>query len=298
MSRRGWSLFLAMCLIWGLPYLFIRIAVESVDPGTLVFLRTALASIVLLPIALARREVRQVLAHWKPLAVFTVIEIMVPWLLLGHAEQRLSSSLTGLLLAGIPLFAALAFLLTSTAERFSRGETTGLVLGFVGVATLIGIDVGHLDLLAVAEVLGVAVCYAAGPLVLSRYLSELPGLGVMACALTLSALAFAPYGLTQSPLDAPAEAWGSIVFLALVCTALAMVLFGQLIAEVGPTRAMLITYVNPAVAVALGVLLLGEDLTTGMLVGFPLILLGSFVAAGGVRREIDETDDEPICAPS
>jgi drug/metabolite transporter (DMT)-like permease len=287
-----------MCLIWGLPYLFIRIAVESVDPGTLVFLRTALASIVLLPIALARREVRQVLAHWKPLAVFTVIEIMVPWLLLGHAEQRLSSSLTGLLLAGIPLFAALAFLLTSTAERFSRGETTGLVLGFVGVATLIGIDVGHLDLLAVAEVLGVAVCYAAGPLVLSRYLSELPGLGVMACALTLSALAFAPYGLTQSPLDAPAEAWGSIVFLALVCTALAMVLFGQLIAEVGPTRAMLITYVNPAVAVALGVLLLGEDLTTGMLVGFPLILLGSFVAAGGVRREIDETDDEPICAPS
>jgi drug/metabolite transporter (DMT)-like permease len=120
----------------------------------------------------------------------------------------------------------------------------------------------------------------------------------MACALTLSALAFAPYGLTQSPLDAPAEAWGSIVFLALVCTALAMVLFGQLIAEVGPTRAMLITYVNPAVAVALGVLLLGEDLTTGMLVGFPLILLGSFVAAGGVRREIDETDDEPICAPS
>jgi drug/metabolite transporter (DMT)-like permease len=168
----------------------------------------------------------------------------------------------------------------------------------VGVATLIGIDVGHLDLLAVAEVLGVAVCYAAGPLVLSRYLSELPGLGVMACALTLSALAFGPYGLTQSPLDAPAEAWGSIVFLALVCTALAMVLFGQLIAEVGPTRAMLITYVNPAVAVALGVLLLGEDLTTGMLVGFPLILLGSFVAAGGVRREIDETDDEPICAPS
>jgi drug/metabolite transporter (DMT)-like permease len=111
-------------------------------------------------------------------------------------------------------------------------------------------------------------------------------------------LAFAPWGLTQSPLDAPAEAWGSIVFLALVCTALAMVLFGQLIAEVGPTRAMLITYVNPAVAVALGVLLLGEDLTTGMLVGFPLILLGSFVAAGGVRREIDETDDEPICAPS
>jgi drug/metabolite transporter (DMT)-like permease len=133
-SRRGWSLFLAMCLVWGLPYLFIRIAVESVDPGTLVFTRTALASLILLPIALVRREVRAVLVSWLPLVAFTVIEIMVPWLLLGHAEQRISSSLTGLLVSAVPLFGALAFLLTASAERFSRSQVGGLFMGFIGVA--------------------------------------------------------------------------------------------------------------------------------------------------------------------
>jgi len=299
MSRRGWSLFLAMCLIWGVPYLFIRIAVESVDPGTLVFVRTALAALVLLPIALARREVRQVLTRWKPLAVFTVIEIMVPWMLLGHAEQRISSSLTGLLVSAVPLFGALAFLLTTSAERFSRGQTVGLVLGFVGVASLVGLDLGSLEALPIIEVLGVAVCYAAGPLVLSRYLSDLPGLGVMACALTLTTIVFAPYGLSQPLGDVPAEAWGSIAVLALVCSALAFVVFFLLIAEVGPTRATVITYVNPAVAVVLGVMLLDEEITTGMLVGFPLILIGSVVAAGGgARPDIVALDDEPVCAPS
>jgi drug/metabolite transporter (DMT)-like permease len=297
-SRRGWSLFLAMCVIWGLPYLFIRIAVDSVDPGTLVFVRTALAALVLMPIALARREVRQVLEHWRPLAAFTVIEIVVPWLLLGHAEQRISSSLTGLLVSAVPLFGALAFLLTSSAERFSRGQSAGLVLGFVGVASLVGLDVGSLEVVPIVEVLGVALCYAAGPLVLSRYLSELPGLGVMACALTLTAIVFAPYGLTQPLGDVPAEAWGSIAVLALVCSALAFVVFFLLIAEVGPTRATIITYVNPAVAVALGVLILDEKITTGMLVGFPLILVGSVVAAGGSRPQLAEAEDEPVCAPA
>ena len=298
MSRRGWSLFLAMCVIWGLPYLFIRIAVDSVDPGTLVFVRTALAALVLLPIALVRREVRPVLSHWRPLAAFTVVEIMVPWLLLGHAEQRISSSLTGLLVSAVPLFGALAFLLTASAERFSRGQVAGLLLGFVGVASLVGLDVGHLDVLAIVEVLGVAVCYATGPLILARWLSDLPGLGVMAWALTLTTIVFAPYGLAQPLDDVPAEAWGSIAVLALVCTALAFVVFFLLIAEVGPTRATVITYVNPAVALALGVLLLDEKITTGMLVGFPLILVGSVVAAGGARSQIAELEEEPVCAPS
>jgi drug/metabolite transporter (DMT)-like permease len=297
-SKRGWSLFLAMCLIWGLPYLFIRIAVDSVDPGTLVFIRTALASLILLPIALVRREVRAVLVSWRPLVVFTVIEIMVPWLLLGHAEQRISSSLTGLLVSAVPLFGALAFLLTASAERFSRGQVGGLLMGFVGVACLVGLDLGNLDVLAIIEVLGVAFCYAAGPLVLTRWLAHLPALGVMACALSLTTVVFAPYGLTRPLGDIPGDAWGSIAFLAVVCSALAFVLFAQLIAEVGPTRATVITYVNPAVALSLGVLLLDEAITTGMLVGFPLILLGSVVAAGGARREIAVVEEEPICAPS
>lgn len=281
MTNRGWTLFLAMCLIWGLPYLFISIAVEHVSPAELVFLRTALAAAVLLPIAFLTHAVAPVLARWRPLTAFAVIEIMVPWVLLGHAEQRISSSLAGLLVAAVPLFGALAFLVTVHAERFTAVQLGGLVLGFAGVASLVGLDLDHVDVLAVAEMLGVAVCYAMGPLILTRWLSDLPGLGVMACALTLTALVFAPFGVANPPVGLPAEAWVSIAVLGLLCTALAFVIFLGLIREAGPTRATIITYVNPAVAILLGVLVLDERVTTGMLVGFPLILVGCVVATGG-----------------
>lgn len=180
MSRRGWTLFLAMCVIWGLPYLFIRIAVEHITPGALVFVRTGIGAAVLLPIALLRGYVRPVLARWQPLLLFAVVEIMVPWMLLSHAEQKITSSLAGLLVAAVPLFGALAFLLTADAERFSRFQLVGLVLGFLGVASLVGLDLGHLSVLPIVEMLGVAVCYAAGPLILTRWLSDLSGMGVMA----------------------------------------------------------------------------------------------------------------------
>ncbi|TNM36720.1 DMT family transporter [Nocardioides albidus] len=279
-----------MCLIWGLPYLFIRIAVEHVSPAGLVFLRTALAAVILLPLALARREVAPVLARWRPLVLFAVIEIMVPWVLLGHAEQRISSSLAGLLVSAVPLFGALAFLVTSHAERFTPAQVGGLALGFVGVASLVGLDLGHVDVLAVAEMLGVAVCYATGPLILTRWLSDVPGLGVMACALSLTALVYSPFALVDPPTDLAAEAWVSVVVLALVCTALAFVVFLELIKVAGPTRSTIITYVNPAVALLLGVLLLDERVTTGMLVGFPLILVGCFVAAGSRPAAVAPAD--------
>ena len=296
MTNRGWSLFLAMCLIWGLPYLFIRIAVDHVSPAELVFLRTAIAALVLLPLALLRREVAPVLARWQPLVLFAVIEIMIPWVLLGHAEQRISSSLAGLLVAAVPLFGALAFLVTSHAERFSAAQLGGLVLGFAGVACLVGLDIGHIDMLAVAEMLGVAVCYAAGPLVLARWFADVSGLGVMACALTLTALCYAPFGLAHPPTDLPAKAWLSVAVLALVCTALAFVIFLELIKVAGPTRSTIITYVNPAVAITLGVLLLDERITTGMVVGFPLILIGCVIAAGGRSAPVAVPEPAAECA--
>lgn len=294
MSRRGWTLFLAMCVIWGLPYLFIRIAVEEISPGALVFLRTGIGAAVLLPIALLRGHVRPVLARWQPLLLFAVVEIMVPWMLLSHAEQSITSSLAGLLVAAVPLFGALAFLLTPHAERFSSFQLVGLVLGFAGVASLVGLDLGHLSVLPIVEMLGVAVCYAAGPVILTRWLADLSGLGVMSCALATSAVAFLPFGVLQWPAGASGDAWASVLVLALVCTAVAFLLFVQLITEVGPTRATVITYVNPAVALALGVLLLDEPVTTGMVVGFPLILAGCVIAAGGKRAPVAEAELEPV----
>ena len=278
MSRRGWLLFLAMGVIWGIPYLFIRIAVMHLTPATMVFLRTSVAVVLLLPIAAARGQIGPVLRRWLPLLAFTVIEIAIPWVLLGHAEQRLSRSLTGLLLAAVPLVGAVLGWVTRT-DRLDWRRSLGLLIGIGGVAALVGLDLGRGDVLALVQVLLVAVCYAIGPFIQNRYLADLPGLGVIATALLLTAIGYGIPAAIQWPHQwPPAEAIVAVVVLGVVCTAVAFLLFFQLIDTVGPTRATVITYLNPAVAVALGIVFLNEPFTRGIVVGFVLVLLGSALA--------------------
>ncbi len=279
MTRRGWLLFAAMSVIWGLPYLFIRVAVEYVTPGTLVFFRTAGAAVVLLPLTLARHQLAPVLARWRPLVLFAAIEVMLPWLLISDAERQLSSSLAGLLVAAVPLIGALVARFSSHADRVSRSQLAGLLVGIAGVAALVGLDFAGLDLFAFAEMALASTCYAIGPVILTRWLADLPGPGVIAASMTVSSVCYLPFLLFQPPRRLPASAVSSLVVLSLLCTAVAFLLFFQLIATIGPTRSTVITYVNPAVAVALGVLVLDEQLTLGMLVGFPLILAGSILGA-------------------
>ncbi len=296
-SRRGWLLFAAMCLIWGLPYLFIRVAVEHLSPATLVFLRTAGASLLLVPAAAARGMLVPVLRHWRPIIAFSLIEVVAPWVLLSDAERHLSSSLAGLLVAAVPLIGAALAFFSSHGERMGAAQLAGLGVGIVGVACLVGLDLGQLRLGAIGEMLLVSIGYAIGPVILSRWLSGLPGLGVMAAAMTVSTVVLLPALLLRPPHQVPGRAIASITVLAVVCTALAFVLFFQLIAEIGPTRATVITYVNPAVALLLGVLVLGERLTLGMVVGFPLILLGSVLAAR-TRRPAGQPVAEPAAPVS
>jgi drug/metabolite transporter (DMT)-like permease len=278
MSRRGWFLFLAMGLLWGIPYLFIRIAVMHVTPATMVFLRTSVAVVLLLPIAAVRGQVGPALRRWRPLLAFTGVEIALPWVLLGHAEQRLSSSLTGLLLAAVPLVAALLAWVTGT-DRLDWRRSLGLLIGIGGVAALVGLDLGRGDVLALVEVLLVAICYAAGPFIQDRYLADLPGLGVIAVSLLLTGIVYAVPAAYQMPRQwPPATAIVSVVVLGVVCTAIAFLVFFKLIDEIGPARATVITYLNPAVAVALGVVFLREPFTIGIVVGFVLVLLGSALA--------------------
>ncbi|HEX6329373.1 MAG TPA: EamA family transporter [Jiangellaceae bacterium] len=278
MSRRGWALFLAMGLIWGVPYLMIKVAVEEFSPATLVLARTAIAAVILVPVAATKGQLRPLLPYWRPLLAYTLIEICIPWVLLGYAEQTLSSSLTGLLVAAVPLVGALLVWVTGH-ERVERRRVAGLLVGFAGVALLVGFDVGSANLWALLAIVGVVVGYAVGPLLLARYLSHLPALGVVAASIGLTAIGYLPVGLLQRPSRSPsAEAWLSVVGLAIVCTALAFLVFFALIAEVGPARATVITYVNPAIAIALGVLVLGESLTVSIIAGFVLILAGSVLA--------------------
>jgi drug/metabolite transporter (DMT)-like permease len=294
MSRRGWLLFVAVGVIWGIPYLLIKVAVSELSPAELVFFRTALAALLLLPLAAARGQLRPLLRHWRPLLLFAAVEIAIPWLFLASAEQRLSSSLAGLLIAAVPLVGALLGWATG-GERLGPMRQVGLLVGLLGVAALVGLDLHAQDAWALAEMAIVVVGYAVGPFLLTRYLAGLPSLGVTAASLGVTALAYLPVAVLQLPATWPAaNVVGSVIGLAVVCTAAAFLLFFALIAEVGPVRATVITYINPAVAVALGVTLLGEPFTVGIGVGFALVLAGSVLATRRTRTAAPAEEPVPV----
>ena len=278
MSRRGWVLFAAMCVIWGIPYLLIRVAVRDLSPEAVVFFRTAGATLLLLPIALRRGALGDVFRRWKPLLLFTLIEVTAPWWLLSTAEEHMSSALAGLLIAAVPLFSVLLSRLIGTAEIFDRVRLFGLGLGLAGVVSLVGLQIGHVNGFAVLAVLLTALGYAAGPLVLTRRLADLPAVGVTTASLALTSVVWGVPAAVSLPDHVGGKVVASMIGLAVVCTAAAFVVFFALIVEVGPTRASVFTYVNPAVAILLGVAVLGEHFTLGMAIGFPLVIAGSFLA--------------------
>jgi len=298
-SRRGWVLFIALCVIWGIPYLLIRVAVEDLSAPALVFFRTAPAALLMAPFAFRRGALSAILGSWRWVTAYTLVEIAVPWVLLFHAEQRISSSLAGLLVAAVPLIAAVGYRLFGHAERLDVRRRAGLIMGFAGVAALVGIDVSGSDPLAIVEMLAVACCYAMGPLIISRRLGGLPSLAVVAASLTISAAIYAVPAMLDLPAKVTADTVWAVATLSLVCTVLAFALFFDLIREVGPARSTVITYINPLVAVVLGVILLGEPFTTGIAVGLPLIVLGSVLGTApslkGARPA--RTDAAPPAAP-
>ena len=285
MSRRGAALFALMSVVWGIPYLLIKVAVRDLTPGVIVEGRTAIGVLVLLPLAARQGQIRPLLKAWRPLLAYTVAELGITWWLLSDAERRLPSSLTGLLIAAVPLIGFVLAAATGHRDQVDRRGLAGLLIGLVGVAVLLGLDVRRGDLGSVAEVGVVAVCYATGPLLAARYLGHLSSLALSAVSLTIVAVAYLPIALTELPGRTPrATVIVSVVGLGLVCTAIAFVAFFELIKEVGSTRATVITYVNPAVAVLLGVVLLGEQFKLATAAGFLLILLGSWLGTAPQRE--------------
>jgi drug/metabolite transporter (DMT)-like permease len=272
--------------MWGIPYLLIKVAVDELSPAQIVLARTGIAVLILLPLALAQGAVRPVLRHGRWLLVFAIVEIAIPWVFLGSAETRLPSSTTGLLVAAVPLAGVAIAFATGHAERLTRVAWLGLVLGIVGVVSLVGFDVGGSDLGAVAAVGVVVVGYAAGPAILSRPLQGLPGIGIMASALTVTALVYVPVVLLTDgvPTTLPSgNVVASVVTLGVVCTAAAFMLLFALVGEVGPVRATTITYLNPAVAVIAGAVVLDEPITVWTVIGFALVVTGSYLVNRGGR---------------
>jgi drug/metabolite transporter (DMT)-like permease len=275
-------LFAALSVLWGIPYLMIRVAVEVFDPVVVAFGRTFLGALLLLPIALYRRELAPVFRRWRSLLLYTVVEIVGPWWLLGHAETRLDSSTAGLLVAMVPLIAAV-ILAVSGHDRFDARRLLGLGIGFGGVAALVGIDVDLHDLGAVGSVVLTAIGYAFGAYIIGHLLQDLPPLGVVTASLMVSATIYLPFAVWLRPTHATAPAVWSVVGLAVLCTAVAFLCIFALVAEAGAGRATVITYINPAVAIVLGILVLGEPMTVGVAVGFPLVIIGAVLATARAR---------------
>jgi drug/metabolite transporter (DMT)-like permease len=278
-TARGWLLFAAMSVIWGIPYLLIKIAVEGVSAPVLVFARTAMGAVVLIPLALSRAAWAPVFRSWKPVLVFAFFEIVAAWLMLSDAERHISSSLTGLLIAASPIVAAVLDRLTGGERRLGGKRIAGLAVGLAGVAVLAGPEITGGSAWPVVEVLLVATCYAIAPLVVARHLADVPALPMTAACLGVAAVVYAGPAAATWPTAMPStRVLLALGTLAVVCTALAFIVFFALIREVGPTRALVFTYVNPAVALAAGVIVLGEPLTPWNLAGLALILGGSVLA--------------------
>lgn len=290
-----------MCVIWGLPYLLIRVAVRDLDPETVVFARTAIGALLLLPIAIWRGVLPGLRGYWRWLIVYTIVELTIPWLLLTSAEQHLTSSLAGLLVAGVPLVGVVLSRIVGVAETMTSRRWAGLIVGIAGVAALVGLQVGNIDMTAVFEIFIVTIGYATGPLVLSHRLSGAPSMAVVSMSLAITAVIYAPFALSSHPHHLSGEVIWSMITLAVVCTAVAFLIFFALIADIGPVRATVITYVNPAVAIALGVTVLGEHLTTGMIVGFPLVIIGSVLATtrggAGTATETSDVEEAAVVTP-
>lgn len=278
MNRRAWLLFLTASVLWGIPYFLIKVAIEDLSPIVVVAGRIAIGALILLPIACARGSLRALRGRMRPVLLLTMVHILGPFTLITYGETHISSSLTGLLIAVEPVVIALLMVRT---EPLTRVRTVGLALGFAGVAVLVGVDVSgdRLGLLGAAMVLVAAISYAVATMLVQKRLSDVPAEALTGVTTGLSSVVLVPFAAFALPTaPVPAEAWVSLAVLGVFCTAVALLAFYQLISAVGATRAGLVTYVNPVVAVLLGVLLLNEPFGVSTVAGFALVAAGCWLS--------------------
>jgi drug/metabolite transporter (DMT)-like permease len=285
MSARAWSGFAAMSLLWGVPYLFIKVEVDDgVSPAFVSWVRVVLAAAILVALAHRAGLLGSLRSRWRWVAVYAVAEISIPFPLIALGEQHVTSSLAAIVIASVPLLIALLAIRFDPAERATGRRLVGLLIGLAGVVALMGIDVAGKpdEMLGAGAVLVAAVGYAIGPMVLKRKLAGLDPRATMGGSLAIAAVVLTPFAALAPPEEMPGtDALASLVILGVACTALAFVIFAALIAEIGPGRALVITYVNPVVAGALGVVVLDERPGAGAIAGLLLIIAGSWLSTDG-----------------
>jgi drug/metabolite transporter (DMT)-like permease len=283
MSRRSWLALLLLGSLWGASYMFIKIALDDLSPAMVVFLRTALAALVLVPLAAQRHALTGLSTSLGIIVVLALVQVAAPFLLISAGEQEISSSLAGILVSSMPLFTAVLAIWVDRAERSTGGRALGLVAGFLGVALLIGVDLGGSSnaLLGGIAVTLAGLGYAIGSFIVKRSSVKLAPVGIAAGTMVASTVFVAPVALASGPDAVPGlDTVGAMLGLGLLGTGLAFAIFYTLTASIGPARVALVTYIAPVFAVLYGVLLLGEEISAGTLLGLILIVGGSWLAAG------------------
>jgi drug/metabolite transporter (DMT)-like permease len=285
MNRTAWLAFGALSVIWGVPYLFIKVAVDGgISPLFLAWARLLLGAMLLT--AIAPRQTREMLLRGprRWILAYAIAEMALPFPLIAAGEQKVDSSVAAIIIATVPLLIALLALRFDHTERPTPTRLIGMLIGLVGVVALVGIDLSGRsgEVLGAAAVMLAAVGYAAGPLIIKRQLLSYDNFATMGASLWVAAAALTPFGVLSIPASVPAaDAVISVVVLGLLCTATAFVILMTLVSEVGAGRASIITYINPVIAVALGVIVLGESPGAGAIAGLLLILAGSWLSTDG-----------------
>lgn len=288
MTRRGWLLFAAVSFIWGIPYFFTRIAVRELEPVVVAFGRAGIGMVLLLPIVLRAGRLAPLKPKWRWLVLYAIVQLTIPWFLLSDSGTRLPSSLSGLLVAGAPILGFVVAIATRTEKMGSPIRIVGLLMGLGGILLLSYDQLQGGSILGVLEVVGVVICFSISPVIATRHLAGLGSIEITAVCLTIATAIYAVPALLNLPDEMPsAQTWWCVIALGVLCSALAYVLFLNLISEVGPSRAGVIGFVNPIVAIVLGVLILNEPFTPLIIAAAALVLVGSFLATLSRRRKPD-----------
>lgn len=289
MTQKGLILFLLTGFFWGLPYFFIVLALDSFSTPSIVFLRVVLGALVLIPYAIYAGGLAKAIKAWPYVAVFAVTEMVVPWWLITEAGKHIPSGLSGLLVATVPFFVvAILAIFLKDRKALRLRPLSGMLIGFLGVAALVGVDslTGAIDPLYVLFVILASLGYAVAPIVANIKLRDVSSASMIGLSMLMVSVVYAPFALPNlgsEVMNASMQSLVAVLVLGLVCSALAFVLFFMLIKEVGPAKSSLITYLNTAVALFLGIVFLSEPITTGLLIGIPLITIGLVLAGGGSK---------------
>lgn len=308
MSRKALWLFLAAGLAWGVPYFFIAIAIQDFSTYSIVLFRVVIGAAVLIPLAIKTGALKLALKHWRWVLLFALLEMAGPWWLITEAANHISSGLTGLLIATVPFFAVIIASLLGDKSVWHPKTMFGVALGFTGVVALVGIDSlgGVIDPVWVGAVILASVGYALAPAIIANKIGFVPTAGVISVSMVMVGFVYLIPALSQIPTEIAAqpalESWLAVLILGVVCSAIAFIIFFALIKEVGAARATLITYLNTLVALVLGIVFLDEPITPGLIIGVPLVLIGSWFAGrrypvrpgkSGSGRKGNGTGDEP-----